>query len=1439
MQKITRMYLGNYGVQIAWYDGITFSLMDPATGLPTDTIINLENGGGKTTLLSFIFSCFETPIERFLTHLQNKNHRFSDYFSHDGLPGVVLIEWEMPGKSSGEAPYRLVIGQVVTIRASATGQSIIDRVYFSFVANDTLHFNAVPAPKLGPTPANTHTEFMRWFQEAGKLAPDFFHTRVQQDWHQHVRDERLIDIEMLQLQVNFSAQEGGFDTGFLNFNTEADFVCRFYDLILDPEQCASVRTSVVNICDKQNKRPIYEKRLAQLTTLQTSLSQFGILAKEYLAAQSAMSQAFETGSGLILSLESRQRELQDKLAAETVRRTLLEETAQNKEKEGASWANEAIVLADLQQTRLISAAEEAKALASASLMAAKEKLKHVRAAEAVTNINQAEALRDELATLAEQEKAQLLPWREKAEQSGALLRWALNAEEQAKRKEAAAEKAKEESATSQLKAFTKELGDIGLSEQGLQREQARLNAEEEAQKHAHIRLVRGGYLLDEETTAAGIVRWQAVETEQRVSVARLGNEIAELQAQEKVAQGTIKSESELRARLTTERAQGLQYLGEGEAQREALAQMPILRQAADAEVADPESPALPTALDRMMMSAEREISHSDVRLAELRAIRTSIEETGVAGSSRDVDWVVSALKSLGIRSAQPYNRYIAGALPDSDQARALVASNPSRFAGVCVAASEFEKARGITEIPLSLTSPVMVSTAALDAEPGRSDAIVLSAEDDARFNLEAAKVLLVSLEKQSTDEEARRAAQVRLRDDAWNGKQKVHAFLERYSAIKMQEARVKTEQQAFDIAAASERINQAEQTVAECQTQVEQHQKACQEALSAAKDAKRAADDIAQYQQTHEVGHAYRRARLQEIEGALKGHWERRAEIDAAKAELEDLKGKAIRQQLVLEAVADGLARERGQLKHVDKTFPAKETLVAQPESLVTLRDRHWTAVETLDTQEKLRLGLLQQRLEQAREAVTTKTLAFTKQFGGVVRSEVTPYMGLDFEQAIPAVERDIEAADAVLRGKENQLAVENSRLADFRLKHPPVFAPTETMLALDDEALTARIDLAEESHQACLKAVESSREEAQKARRLAMEAEQDSKLVQKHARTLTTQLQQNRVPTALPVELEEDVETQVLAAQEALAAGANVLTRTKEKARKACDALRLAAGNKDLVEVEPDIANILQRNEFEAACADSARLLEGIEDRIATTQANLDAMQADFETCVGELQGLANSAIVLLGSAVEKKKVPAAAPYVGGKAIMQMKGDLKHIPQEVRRQAVGIYIRSLIESKVVPARGTELVAAAVLAIHGKPLGLKILKMVPDAELQYVQVDKIQKSGGEGVAMAMFLYLLINQLRAETQPKLKKSGGPLILDNPFAKATNPVFWRALRMLSEAMDVQLIFATALPDYNTIGEFFHFNRLRKAGKNSKTSRWHLELADFDLNKHGAHA
>ncbi|WP_410721511.1 hypothetical protein, partial [Burkholderia sp. SIMBA_048] len=78
-------------------------------------------------------------------------------------------------------------------------------------------------------------EFSRWLHAQQKKYPgDVFicHNR-QAEWQRHLKDERLIDLDMLRMQVNFSAQEGGFDTGFLDFKTEGEFLRKFLHLTSD------------------------------------------------------------------------------------------------------------------------------------------------------------------------------------------------------------------------------------------------------------------------------------------------------------------------------------------------------------------------------------------------------------------------------------------------------------------------------------------------------------------------------------------------------------------------------------------------------------------------------------------------------------------------------------------------------------------------------------------------------------------------------------------------------------------------------------------------------------------------------------------------------------------------------------------------------------------------------------------------------------------------------------------------------------------------------------------------------------------------------------------------------------------------------------------------------------------------------------------------------
>lgn len=1433
MQKITRIYVGNYGIDMAWYDGITFDLTAPDTGAPTDTIINLENGGGKTTLLSFIFSCFETSQDRFLKHIQNKNHRFAQYFAADGLPGVVLVEWEMPSRVASGTPYRLVTGQAVAARPNAD-HGEVERAFFSFEANEGLRFESVPAPKLTMAPANSMAEFSRWLHESQKEAPDFFHTRTQQDWQKHLRDERLIDIEMLQLQVNFSAEEGGIDTGFLTFHSEPEFVRKFFDLTLDPERSTAVRNVVVNTCDKLRRKPLFRRRLEELEALQDHLTQFDTLAQAYRAEQESQRGALLRGGGLVLSLEGRHRERVATAGAEAGRSKAQETQAAAHTAAEKALSAEEIVLQSLRHHRNVRAAEDKKGQADTALTWAKQKLTHLHAARARTEITAAETQKTVLENQANAVKEELEPWRRAVDKHGARLRRGLHNEEERLRAEASAAEKQESTAQATHKALGAELGHLSTNETAVIAEQAKLSAQNEAFEAAKTQLLRDGLLEPEEETTAAVGRWTDTAASHRSEESRHLAEAQALRIQEQSWRNQAKAEGEAAARLRAMVEQRNRFLAEGQAEREALSQLSVMRLAVDADTADPDSPVLASALDRLIQSSERELTQSDVHLAELHASKASIDETGVAGSSRDVDAVIAWLRAAGVQSARAYNTYIAQAIPDAQQARALVTSHPARFLGVCVASAEFAKVRSLTAPRPALTAPVMISVTTLDPENAEDNRVVIPAADDAVFNVEAAAALLTTLEARLAAEQARRKTFADRHHEALAGKQRLAAYVGRYGEGKLSAAGAEVTRLSAEAAATEERAQQAETKAAACRDAAVLSQAAAGKSAQEGTEAQRHARTLQRFAEQHESGRVARAARLAEIQRERADIVQRRAEIALEQEQLAEAERTAYRTRVDLTSRADGLGEERGTLKYYDKSYPAGEELAANPQPLDLLRRLYTDALQTFETQEKDRLGLLHQQLDGAREKVTEKTQAFTNNFPGVTASDIAPFLSSNFDAVIPVTQAEVNQADSAARGADRNLAVVKDQFKAFHKASKPAYAPGAEMEALDDAALSARIEQVATLKIEADDSARAAKGTSVRAKELARQAEAEAKEAQGLSSMLRAALSLPELIVADPVTLGGDIPAQAETLVHEFNSRASAVNGARTKAHRAFDALKTAATRSALQEVEPEIAAQLQHNDFDAACADSQRLLGGILDRIGTTQSSLDGMQADFDACVGELVTLTNSAITLLNSAVNNKKVPAAAPYVGGKTILKMRARLQDIPQDARRQSLQNYLDSLIDTNIVPAKGPEMVADALLRIHGKALGLQVLKMVPDEALQYVPVDKIQNSGGEGVVMAMFLYLLINQLRAETQARLKKTGGgPLILDNPFAKATTPTLWKAQRLLAQSMDVQLIFATALPDYNTIGEFSRFIRLRKAGRNNKTGRWHLQAADLKLH------
>ena len=1451
MQQISRIYLGNCGYETAWYDGITLDLRDQDFHAPTDTVLNLENGGGKTSLLSLIFSCFETSQDRFLKHIQSRNNHFSQYFANDGTLGLIMVEWLMPPKKSGEGNYRLITGQAVAVR---TTTEPAERMFFSFEEDDNLSMEQVPGPKLCEAPLTSMAEFSRWIHDQQRANPgNAFITRKQSDWHRHL-EASSIDIEMLRMQVDFSAQEGGFDAGFLNFKSEAEFLRKFFALTLDPQRASSVRDAVAASCDKLRRKPHFQRQLTQLQSFSGALSTFSAAAE--VLQQEKVQRITLTWKGLRLAeaLEERATTLKQDAATEATFSETQLGIAKTEEAAVESFAKEHATLTDLSFERKTRRAVDALKQLREDLATAEKDVLHIRAAQLQRAIKAAQKEVIELRELSYQKTQELAPYLAKVQRDGSLLRRALNDAAEGLRAQVGNIEEQTKARGEQASALSTDVTRLNGERLAHSNEKTQLETQQSALIAARQRLVTDGALLSEDEAAAcGLERWAGLNKQLKEEQEALAGQQALYEAD--AGEWRQKSDgATLRAGcLDTEISTKNIFVADGCAERERLSQSAALTAVAETDVVtDLESLALIDQLDKRISSFGLQITSTDIRMAELDADKQSIENTGVAGFSPDVSLVVRKLQAHGVRSAQPFNEYLAKAIPDAARARALVQSNPARFLGVCVASAELDACRAMqwgAEFPVK---PVMVSPAALDTD-ALGEAVVVPPATDAAYNTVAAQALKQKLVASHDHEKATRDRLEDLRDQALAARTALQAYREKYGAGKLTMAQKQLIRLEHEKTTELQTAETAKGKEGKCATAAKSAATRIQEHERVLNGYRGHITALGRFVSDHESQQAERLRRLDALEqllGQVRGSiYTKKGELNV----LQELNVQAAGTKAQMTMEAKGLDSERAQLTHHDPNVPAQELLKNNPTSLEALRDAYKVAEAIYRSNAETRLGAVQFQLDLKQKDVLAKQDTFTNEFSGITGTDLAPFRDADLDALLPASQRLITS----LQGK-GEPAVEAKAQAEATHKQwaatnkVRLSAATPAQVDLDDEGLVAAVSAADASRQfAGTKAIAAKQAGTTAATR-AQEKASEAKGMKERKGILgvTLQLEQQQERALLELRLtaagqdvaqlqssfllEVDASAQVTGLIQAFNSRATAYTSAEKAARTLFESLKTAAQAPEFMQVEPDLATQMRSNEFEAAVDDIQRLAGELTDRIAAVESNLADMAKDFEAAAEELHSLTQVANSTLMSAT-RKVVPAGAPYVGGKAVLKMRSHLSSISADDRRRVLHYYLDRLIESGIIPAKGTDLAAEALLAINGKALGLQVLKMVIEESQQYVAMDKITNSGGEGVVMAMFLYLVISQLRSDMQAREQKAGGgPLILDNPFAKATTPALWKAQRMLANAMGVQLIFATAVQDYNTLGEFGKFVRLRRAGQNTKTRRWHLETADFQLNE-----
>lgn len=1451
MQKISRIYLANCGYDTAWYDGVMMDLREPDFHAPTDTIINLENGGGKTSFLSLVLSCFETNKDRFLKTLNDKNHRFGDYFAADGTMGLIVVEWLMPPRKAGEGSYRLITGQAVAMRPAAEPPD--ERMFFSFEEDANLSLDDIPGPRLCDTAILSLSKFSDWLHDKQRLSQgNLFITRKQSDWHRHL-EACLIDLPMLRMQVDFSATEGGFDKGFLGFQSEEQFLRRFLYLTMDAGRAASVRDAVAAACDKLRRRPLYLQRLTQLQTFQTSLQTFSTAATDLRQERVHQLSLVWKGTHLAQALADQSEAALASVETETQFAGVQRGVQQLQDKLAGDKAVEHATLTDWQFLRKTTQATNAlKALRDTHGQAEKDVF-HIKAARLQRTIRAAQQNINELARQAELQTTELAPFLARVQEAGSLLRRTLFDQAGSLRQQA---KDLEDQIAKRKQNATDLRTEIGVRTgnlKALSTEKARLDEQQAQMEAALTRLVSVGTLQSgTEPLLDALARWNA-------ALEQASAELAAVLEQQAAFQEDAQ-DWRVQAEEATARAVGYDlpigkeqsFIQDGHHVQASLSKMSTLTAAADAErVDDLESAALRERVGQLIISYGQQVSSADVRLAQLMADKQAIENTGVAGHSADVELVVRHLRGAGVQSARAFNQYLANAGQDAERTRALVQSNPARFLGVCVADVEWDEASKVQWGATRPDKPIVISQASLTPDAGMPG-VVIPAATDAAHNKDAAFELKLRLDATYNKEhEAREQLAIR-RDQAVTARKELQEYLERFGGGKLASAQANLQRLEVEQAearrealAASAKEVVARNSANALATRITDCNKRVVEGNSRSQA-------LHQFQDDHEARRTTREQRMPLLGEELSMLEAQQGDAADTLTSYQQQDLTATEQKSQLEAQASVLDGERTKLEHYDPNFEAQEWLKANAWTLDSLRQSYEMSAGIYRANAEQRLGVIQAQLDTAKKAINAQKAEFTRDFPGVTGEELAQYHQADFDKELPAAETRVADLSTQVEMAITAEATDKGAHTQWKGSNKVKLQPrTPEIEALDEAPLDRAIRAADAERQFTSEAARRAEDAANHADQNAKTAKANATQADERKTVLTSSLGLEDLSgnelleahlTALDCDVEAlkrsfiveaDTQLQVQTLVKDHAARNKDRDRSEKRARAAFDALRQAAQTPEFLKAEPELAAQMRTNEFDAAVADVARLLEGLTERIAVTQANLDSMAQDFSAAADELVSLSQVAQSTLNSAI-RKTIPAAAPSVGGKPILKMRSHLNAVSAEDRRRVLQHYLERVIESSVIPAKGTELAAEALMALSGKPLGLQLLKMSIDDTRQYEPVAELKLSGGEAVTTAMFLYCVVSQVRSDMQAKEQRlGGGPLLLDNPFAKATKPVLWEVQLMLANAIGVQFIFATAIHDYNALGEFKHFIRLRRGSQNLKTGRKHIELVDYHLN------
>ncbi len=1396
-----------------------------ASDEPSDTLLWLENGGGKTVFLALLFHVLRPDRAPLIggdgDGVPGKQRRRGaiDEYLLSGDVGHVLCEW-----MADDSDVRLITGLV----AEKRGSGVVRSWYMLVVRDQAFSIDQMvfsnEGRRLRPGP------FLESLQEIARASAtgrrrhiDYFGATTQKQWLALLADHDL-DPTLFEYQALMNRAEGRAASLF-RFRDSDEFIEFFLKLTMNPDSVDKLSETLSRVAEKVADLPRKELDLGYCTGAAQRLDELASAYRDHNAAAGdaadAHADAERLDDALAAGIEDLDGRCSDAEGDVGIAEELQREADRNRRDADTRAAALAIAAADAKIAVLKTEEHEAAQIArSADLVA--------RAWAIVPELGRRDRLRGEQNELKVELDDQSAPLRDRRNTLLFALRDRLSAD-------LASERETYELATHRAEELE------GEEEDARKRQMAALDSRTQAASKAELleaRAAEGTEALDD-ARARGMLG--AAETPSE-ALRRAKYSAAE-------AESALEGARELRRNLVLRVREAGDAANEAkEAAREATGAAQRARDIVSVAV-DERSALAETALavelggegvDLELVGAEL-VSRASTKAQEHRAaaVRTaaesddderaaaSLEAHRLLPARREVETLCAALAGGGIRSAVPGWRYLAEAVHSALHDE-VIAAHPALLDGIVVADSDFTAAQDLlagagpaAAIVLSAGS-LLASAEAPGSRVGESEETPAPERawvvppDPALFDPAGADAALESRRAKLAGSAQRIAAEDAAEQSARAFVEALDAHLEHWPPGALETARAVAEAAGSAATFALDRAAQAQSEHAKLVVEAEN----AESGVNAAQDAKTKSGQLAtvlenlewQIRQAAQAGREAEQLRARETEAQL--------ETDAADLERIRAQDAAAEQRQLAqraEQATAGLTQSLADLPDPGEASVAGVDGVMAAESLTELRSRFAEADRLLtsaisESQVAQRLAHVEDELSEIgqrigalesdlREAATA--LVATPQASNESARSAAERDARRVRDHRSSVHSDVKS-QLLLAGRERKALSEPDRVVE--LGTLPESA--EELAALAGAAARAA-DVARQERNGAEEALRRARADLQ-------QLSQDLDALESRRRTLSALLNQRDLRPADP--FTGDAAAAVDAAVARLGETSKRLSGAQDAQREAGRSLTSFAREQRWAELNGELAARLFGDDPDVLAAEAEALCTQVRlkmDRLRDDIKHLDVYRGLLLESLGEAVSTANAS---LRRASRQSLMPDGLGAWSNHPFLKLSVSLPADATELRAR-LRRFTNDLVErvSGGSLPQGADLVCKALLACSEREVNVEVLKPNKAQRLVYVPISELAPlSGGMRATAAIALFCTLAKVRATNQGA--HSGvGTLILDNPLGEASSTYLVALQRLMAEKNGIQLLYTSAVNDYDAIRLFPVVNRL-----NNETGR-----------------